>query len=124
MSGTKLGGQRAAKTNKEKYGDNFYAEIGAKGGRNGHAGGFASDVVGKDGLTGRERAKRAGQIGGLVSRRGKAFRDKNGNTINKDGERCHYGRHKKCPTEVPTPEHGKQENIHLWQRLFRGGKDA
>lgn len=36
MAGTKAGGQKSAKTNKEKYGDNFYREIGAKGGKNGH----------------------------------------------------------------------------------------
>ena len=123
MSGTKLGGQRAAKTNKERHGEGFYARIGAKGGRNGHTGGFASDVVGKDGLTGRERAKQAGQIGGLISRRGKSLRDKDGKTITTEGKQYKTGRPKKCPTEVPTPEHGKQENIHLWKRLFRGGKD-
>lgn len=36
MSGTKLGGRKAAKTNKEKYGDNFYSKIGRKGGAKSH----------------------------------------------------------------------------------------
>ena len=36
MSGTLAGGRKAAKTNKTKYGDNFYARIGQIGGQNGH----------------------------------------------------------------------------------------
>lgn len=60
MSGTKAGGIKAAKTVKEKYGKEFYGMIGAKGGRLGHTGGFAADP---------ERARRAGHIGGLKSRR-------------------------------------------------------
>lgn len=63
ISGTKLGGRKAAKTNKEKYGNDFYAKIGGIGGRNGHTGGFASNP---------ELAKRAGQKGGKISRRGPA----------------------------------------------------
>lgn len=63
MAGTKEGGRKAAKTNKEKYGETFYAEIGAKGGRNGHTGGFASNRV---------LASIAGRKGGLKSRRGPA----------------------------------------------------
>ena len=122
MTGTKLGGQRAAKTNRKRHGEDFYARIGKMGGTNSHTGGFASDVVGKDGLTGRERAKKAGQIGGLISRRGKSRRDKNGKTITTEGKQYKAGRPKKCSTEVPTPEHGKRESIHLWQKLFRGGK--
>lgn len=69
MVGTKAGGERAAATNKAKYGDNFYARIGQKGGRNSHTGGFASNVVGADGLTGRERAAVAGSKGGERSTR-------------------------------------------------------
>lgn len=42
MSGTKAGGLKAAKTNKERYGDDWYNRIGSLGGRNGHTGGFAS----------------------------------------------------------------------------------
>lgn len=63
MAGTKEGGRKAAITNKLKYGDGFYADIGAKGGRNGHTGGFAANP---------ELAKIAGSIGGKKSKRGKA----------------------------------------------------
>lgn len=72
MAGTKEGGQKAAATNKAKHGDGFYARIGAMGGRAGHTGGFASDKVGNDGLTGSERARIAGAKGGRISRRGPA----------------------------------------------------
>ena len=70
MSGTKIGGLRAKQTNLKKHGEDFYKRIGAKGGRNGTTGGFASNKVGEDGLTGRQRAVLAGAIGGHSSRRG------------------------------------------------------
>ena len=60
MSGTKSGGIKAAITNKIKYAKDFYAEIGRKGGRNGHTGGFAANP---------EIAKLAGQKGGKKSKR-------------------------------------------------------
>ena len=63
MAGTKAGGQKAAATNKAKYGKDFYAEIGRKGGRNGHTGGFAANPA---------LAKIAGAKGGRVSKRGNA----------------------------------------------------
>lgn len=63
MAGTKAGGMKAARTNKEKYGSDFYAEIGHKGGKNGHTGGFAANP---------ELAKIAGAIGGRKSKRGPA----------------------------------------------------
>ncbi len=63
MAGTKAGGQKAAATNKTKYGKDFYAEIGRKGGHNGHTGGFAANP---------ELAKLAGAKGGRISKRGKA----------------------------------------------------
>lgn len=63
MAGTKAGGQKAAATNKNKYGSDFYREIGRKGGRNGHLGGFAANP---------ELAKIAGAKGGRISKRGKA----------------------------------------------------
>lgn len=63
MAGTKAGGIKAAATNKAKYGSDFYAEIGRKGGRNGHTGGFAANP---------ELARIAGSIGGKISKRGKA----------------------------------------------------
>lgn len=63
MAGTKAGGKKAAATNKAKYGRDFYAEIGRKGGRNGNTGGFAANPA---------LAKIAGRKGGQISRRGKA----------------------------------------------------
>lgn len=63
MSGSKAGGLKAAKTNKERYGDDWYARIGRKGGQNGHTGGFASNP---------ELAKIAGAKGGRISKRGRA----------------------------------------------------
>ena len=72
MAGNRDGGRKAAATNRAKYGPDFYKNIGRKGGINGHDGGFASKGLGKDGLTGTERAKIYGSIGGKVSRRGRA----------------------------------------------------
>lgn len=71
MPGTISGGLKASETNKKKYGEDFYKQIGAKGGRNGNTGGFASQEVGSDGLTGQERARLAGAKGGKNSKRGK-----------------------------------------------------
>lgn len=71
MAGNTKGGVKAADTNKKRHGADFYARIGAKGGRKSKTGGFASNVVGKDGLTGRERAKLVGAKGGAISRRRK-----------------------------------------------------
>jgi general stress protein YciG len=62
MAGTKDGGKAAAATNKKKYGSDFYAKIGAKGGRLGRTGGFYAN---------RDLARQAGARGGRVSRRGK-----------------------------------------------------
>lgn len=66
MSGTRAGGLKAAATNKARYGSDFYAGIGAKGGRNGHTGGFAANPA---------LAKIAGAIGGRKSRRGPSKKD-------------------------------------------------
>lgn len=63
MSGTKVGGIKAAKTNLERHGADFYKRIGQKGGQNGHTGGFAAN---------RELARTAGAKGGSISRRGPA----------------------------------------------------
>ena len=57
MAGTKQGGLKAAATNREKYGKDFYAKIGQK------AGGFAATPA---------LAKIAGAKGGRISRRGPA----------------------------------------------------
>ncbi len=63
MAGTKAGAAKAALTNKLKYGPEFYANIGRRGGKNGHTGGFAANP---------ELAKIAGAIGGRKSKRGPA----------------------------------------------------
>jgi hypothetical protein len=63
VPGNKIGGQKAAATNKLKYGPDFYKRIGAQGGKNGTTGGFAA------GEEGRKRASYYGRIGGSVSRR-------------------------------------------------------
>lgn len=70
MGGTKAGGLKAAKTNKETYGKDFYVKIGKMGGKIGTTGGFASEKVGADGLTGKERARIVGAKGGKISKRG------------------------------------------------------
>ena len=57
MPGNKIGGMKAAKTNKERHGEDFYARIGARGGRNGHTGGFAANPK-----LAREMGKKAGHI--------------------------------------------------------------
>lgn len=61
MAGTKEGGKKAAATNMERHGKDFYREIGKMGGKNGHTGGFASNP---------ELAKIAGAKGGRISKRG------------------------------------------------------
>jgi general stress protein YciG len=62
MAGTKAGGIKAAATNKQRYGLNFYEQIGRKGGMISRGGGFAVN---------RELAVEAGRRGGKASRRGK-----------------------------------------------------
>lgn len=76
MAGTKAGGLKAAATIKRIKGKNFYKEIGGIGGRRSSTGGFASLVVGADGLTGPERARIVGSKGGRISRRGKSKNNK------------------------------------------------
>lgn len=72
ISGTKLGGIKARDTNYERYGRGFYVRIGAIGGKKSTGGGFGSDKIGPDGLTGQERARIAGAIGGS-KRKGRKF---------------------------------------------------
>jgi general stress protein YciG len=62
MAGTRKGGLKAAQKNVTRDPD-FYAKIGAKGGRNGRTGGFAANP---------ELARIAGAKGGRISRRKKA----------------------------------------------------
>ncbi len=62
MPGTRDGGYAAAESNKERYGEDFYKRIGAKGGANGSAGkGFASMPY--------EKIAAAGAKGGAALRR-------------------------------------------------------
>lgn len=60
MAGTKRGGLKAASTNKQRYGMNFYESIGRIGGRKSRGGGFAKNP---------DLARVAGRKGGQASRR-------------------------------------------------------
>lgn len=62
MPGNKLGGVKASQRNKELYGEDFYRNIGKKGGLRKVPKGFALN---------RELAVQAGRLGGSVSRRTK-----------------------------------------------------
>lgn len=64
MPGTIAGGKAAALTNKKRYGADFYSKIGTKGGSAQVPKGFAKN---------RDVARRAGALGGTISRRGKAL---------------------------------------------------
>lgn len=61
MPGTRSGGLKAAEVNKKRHGEDFYREIGRKGGKNGTTGGFAANP---------ELARTAGAKGGHSSSRG------------------------------------------------------
>ena len=101
MAGNKIGGRKAAATNKRLHGEDFYKRIGKIGGKNGHTGGFAANP---------KLAREAGAKGGKISKRGPAKKD---------------GNEKAKRTEtIETPEHGTQKSIHLWKRVFRKGEDA
>lgn len=76
MANNKTGGVKLVETMIAKYGSyeaykQSMRERASKGGKIGNTGGFASNVIGNDGLTGYERARVAGAIGGRKSRRGK-----------------------------------------------------
>lgn len=71
MAGTRKGGLLAAAKNKALHGADFYAKIGAKGGRNGKTGGFAANP---------ELARIAGAKGGRISRRKKVANSSKPNT--------------------------------------------
>ncbi len=64
MAGNKIGGKLAAETNKELYGADYYAKIGAKGGSK-------PTQVPKGFAANRELASIAGRLGGQVSKRTK-----------------------------------------------------
>lgn len=63
MSGTKAGGLKVKETLIKRHGENFFKEIGSKGGKVCCPKGFALNP---------ELAKVAGQKGGKISKRGKA----------------------------------------------------
>ena len=65
MAGSKSGGLKAAKTNREKYGFSYYAEIGRRGGGQ-------TRPETRYWRMNREAARAAGAIGGRKSRRGKS----------------------------------------------------
>jgi general stress protein YciG len=72
ISGTKIGGIKAAATNKQRYGLNYYEQIGRKGGKASRGGYFHPDYVDPlTGKTGRENAIEAGAKGGAAFRRKK-----------------------------------------------------
>lgn len=62
MAGTVEGGRKAAATNIQRHGKDFYVRLGRRGGQHGHTGGFAADPA---------RAKAAGVKGGTISSRAK-----------------------------------------------------
>lgn len=66
MAGTKAGGLKTKETNLRLHGNDYYARIGALGGKAGHTGGFAANP---------ELAREAGRKGGHNSRRGKAIKN-------------------------------------------------
>lgn len=83
MSGTKEGGLKTAKRVKEQYGTDYYREIGRRGGKNGHTGGFYASKFCEDPNCGyggnpnndwypeHKTNQCAGHKGGVVSRRPK-----------------------------------------------------
>lgn len=64
MAGSKEGGIKAAQTNKERYGDSFYAKLGSKGGSAKVSKGFAKMDI--------DRVKECGRIGGRLGKRKRA----------------------------------------------------
>lgn len=70
IAGTQRGGVRASKTNKRKYGDDYYARIGSIGGR-----AVATKPKGFAAMS-LEKRQEAGRKGGKISRRGKSPKTK------------------------------------------------
>lgn len=64
MAGTKIGGAKAALTNKIRHGENFYEGIGRAGGRKSRGGGFAKNP---------QLARDAGRKGGSSVKRRKTI---------------------------------------------------
>lgn len=77
MGGTKVGGIKAAITNRARYGEDYYKKLGKKGGSTmGVMKGFAANP---------ELAKIAGRKGGLTPKRGRAKRK-----VEYEDERVNY----------------------------------
>lgn len=68
MAGTKEGAAKTRDINLARN-PNHYSEIGAVGGKNSNTGGFATEKLNKNGLTGKEQAAISGKKGGEMSRR-------------------------------------------------------
>lgn len=69
MSGNKIGGLKVAQTNKRKYGEDYYVNIGRIGGKASNTGVATIKVYSVDTMTGKERARLAGAVGGSKSKR-------------------------------------------------------
>ena len=67
MAGTIEGGKKAAKKNKERYGSDFYKQLGKLGGSKSRGGGFTGDP---------ERAREAGKKGVMIREQRRADRAK------------------------------------------------
>ncbi len=67
MGGTAIGGERAAKTNKERHGTDFYKVIGQKGGKKGSKDGVIKGFAAMS----FEKRSEAGRKGGTKSKRTK-----------------------------------------------------
>lgn len=65
MSGTKVGGLKCSQTNKERYGEDYYKNLGKRGGKAEHKKPRWFQLH-------PELARKAGAIGGMRSKRGKA----------------------------------------------------
>lgn len=70
MSGSKIGGLKAAETNRKKYGENFYIKLGSKGGTQTYLKGKLIHGFKKND----EHTRAAGRLGGKISKRGPAKR--------------------------------------------------
>lgn len=77
MSGTKAGGLKAAVTNKAKYGDEFYANIGRKGGAEQSHWRFRHQPSARSRSRRQRRAKITPRAGNYYSMRGMLLHDKN-----------------------------------------------
>lgn len=70
MAGTRLGGLKAAETNKQRHGSDFYKKIGKSGGTESRGGGWSMNGDPEHDEAIRAHAAAMGSIGGKMSRRG------------------------------------------------------